>query len=80
MAALDWWYDDALDEHHRAAAGRGQPSGASRNGRGEQDSRGPAIVAPPLAVRAEGDGYVVCRKFRAATQQGGVVMIAEEID
>jgi hypothetical protein len=29
---------------------------------------------------ADGDGYVMCRKFRAATEQGEVVMvIASEI-
>ena len=36
---------------------------------------------PPTVVRADGDGYVLARKFRAATQQGEVVVIiAEEVD
>ena len=35
----------------------------------------------PVEIRADEDGYVMCRKFRAATQQGEVVMvIAQEID
>ena len=35
---------------------------------------------PPLEIVADGDGYVMCRKFRAVTEQGEVVMvIAEEI-
>jgi predicted deacylase len=36
---------------------------------------------PPTIVRADGDGFVMSRKFRAATEQGEVVMIiAEEVD
>jgi predicted deacylase len=36
---------------------------------------------PPVLVRADGDGYVLSRKFRAATQQGEVVMIiAHEVE
>jgi predicted deacylase len=36
---------------------------------------------PPLEIVADGDGYVMCRKFRAATEQGEVIMvIASEID
>ena len=35
---------------------------------------------PPVEIVADGDGYVMCRKFRAATAQGEVVMvIATEI-
>jgi predicted deacylase len=35
----------------------------------------------PVEIRADGDGYVMCRKFRAATEQGEVVMvIAEEVN
>ncbi|MDQ3692796.1 MAG: succinylglutamate desuccinylase/aspartoacylase family protein [Chloroflexota bacterium] len=35
---------------------------------------------PPVEIVADGDGYVMCRKFRAATEQGEVVMvIASEI-
>jgi predicted deacylase len=35
----------------------------------------------PVEIRADGDGYVMCRKFRAATDQGEVVMvIAAEVD
>ncbi len=35
---------------------------------------------PPVEIAADGDGYVLCRKFRAATEQGEVVMvIAEEV-
>ena len=35
---------------------------------------------PPTVVCADGDGYVLSRKFRAATEQGEVVMIiAEEV-
>lgn len=30
---------------------------------------------PPAIIRADGDGYVLSRKFRAATDQGEVVMI-----
>ena len=38
------------------------------------------IDEPPVEIRADGDGYVMCRKFRAATEQGEVVMvIAEEV-
>ncbi|CAN5578126.1 N(2)-acetyl-L-2,4-diaminobutanoate deacetylase DoeB [soil metagenome] len=36
---------------------------------------------PGVDIVADGDGYVLCRKFRAETQQGEVVMvIAEEVD
>ncbi|CAN5547194.1 N(2)-acetyl-L-2,4-diaminobutanoate deacetylase DoeB [soil metagenome] len=36
---------------------------------------------PGVDIVADGDGYVLCRKFRAATGQGEVVMvIAEEVD
>jgi len=36
---------------------------------------------PPTVLCADGDGYVLSRKFRAATEQGEVVMIiAEEVD
>ena len=36
---------------------------------------------PPAIVRADGDGFVLSRKFRAATEQGEVVMIiAHEIE
>ena len=39
------------------------------------------IDEPPIEIRADGDGYVMCRKFRAATEQGEVVMvIAAEMD
>ncbi len=39
------------------------------------------IDEPPVELLADGDGYVVCRKFRAATEQGEVVMvIAEEVE
>jgi predicted deacylase len=39
------------------------------------------IDEPPVEIRADGDGYVMCRKFRAATEQGEVVMvIAAEVD
>ena len=39
------------------------------------------IDEPPVEICADGDGYVMCRKFRAATEQGEVVMvIAEEVD
>ena len=39
------------------------------------------IDEPPVEIRADGDGYVMCRKFRAATDQGEVVMvIAAEVD
>jgi predicted deacylase len=39
------------------------------------------IDEPPIEILADGDGYVMCRKFRAATEQGDVVMvIAEEVD
>jgi len=35
---------------------------------------------PAFEIRADQDGYVMCRKFRAAAQQGDVVMvIAEEV-
>lgn len=35
----------------------------------------------PVEIRADRDGYVMCRKFRAATEQGEVVMvIAQEVD
>ena len=35
----------------------------------------------PVEIAADSDGYVMCRKFRAATEQGEVVMvIAEEIE
>lgn len=35
----------------------------------------------PVEIVADGDGYVMCRKFRAPTMQGEVVMvIAEEVD
>jgi predicted deacylase len=30
---------------------------------------------PAVNIRADGDGYVMCRKFRAATEQGEVVMV-----
>jgi predicted deacylase len=33
------------------------------------------IDEPPTEIRADGDGYVMCRKFRAATEQGEVVMV-----
>jgi predicted deacylase len=33
------------------------------------------IDEPPIEIRADGDGYVMCRKFRAATEQGEVVMV-----
>ncbi len=36
---------------------------------------------PPVEIAADGDGYVMCRRFRAATEQGEVVMvIATEVD
>lgn len=36
---------------------------------------------PPTIIRADGDGFVLSRKFRAATEQGEVVMIiAHEVD
>jgi predicted deacylase len=36
---------------------------------------------PAVEILADSDGYVMCRKFRAATEQGEVVMvIAEEVD
>ncbi len=36
---------------------------------------------PPVEILADGDGHVMCRKFRAATEQGEVVMvIAEEVN
>jgi predicted deacylase len=36
---------------------------------------------PPVVICADGDGYVLQRKFRAATEAGEVVMIiAEEVD
>jgi predicted deacylase len=36
---------------------------------------------PGIDILADGDGYVMCRKFRAETKQGEVVMvIAEEVD
>ena len=39
------------------------------------------IDEPPVEILADGDGYVMCRKFRAATEQGEVVMvIAAEVD
>jgi predicted deacylase len=39
------------------------------------------IDEPPVEILADGDGYVMCRKFRAATEQGEVVMvIAAEMD
>jgi predicted deacylase len=39
------------------------------------------IDEPPIEIHADGDGYVMCRKFRAATEQGEVVMvIAAEMD
>jgi predicted deacylase len=39
------------------------------------------IDESPVEIRADGDGYVMCRKFRAATEQGEVVMvIAAEVD
>jgi predicted deacylase len=38
------------------------------------------IDEPPVEIVADSDGYVMCRKFRAATEQGEVVMvIAEEV-
>ena len=38
------------------------------------------IDEPPVEIVADGAGYVMCRKFRAVTEQGEVVMvIAEEI-
>lgn len=30
---------------------------------------------PPVEIVADGDGYVMCRRFRAATEQGEVVMV-----
>lgn len=39
------------------------------------------IDESPVEIAADSDGYVVCRKFRATTEQGEVVMvIAEELD
>lgn len=39
------------------------------------------IDEPPVEIVADGDGHVMCRKFRAATEQGEVVMvIAGEVD
>ena len=39
------------------------------------------IDEPPFEIVADGDGYVMCRKFRAATEQGEVVMvIAAEVE
>lgn len=39
------------------------------------------IDEPPVEIVADDDGYVMCRKFRAATEQGEVVMvIAQEVD
>ena len=39
------------------------------------------IDEPPVELVADQDGYVICRKFRAATEQGEVVMvIAQEVD
>jgi predicted deacylase len=39
------------------------------------------IDEPPVEILADGDGYVMCRKFRAATEQGEVVMvIAAEVE
>ncbi|MGH2618062.1 MAG: succinylglutamate desuccinylase/aspartoacylase family protein, partial [Thermomicrobiales bacterium] len=39
------------------------------------------IDEPPVEILADSDGYVVCRKFRAATEQGEVVMaIGEEVE
>jgi predicted deacylase len=39
------------------------------------------VDEPPVEIRADGDGYVMCRKFRAVTEQGDVVMvIAAEVD
>jgi predicted deacylase len=36
---------------------------------------------PPTVIHADSDGYVINRKFRAATEQGEVVMIvAQEVD
>jgi predicted deacylase len=36
---------------------------------------------PPVIIRADGDGFVLSRKFQAATDQGEVVMIiAHEVD
>ena len=36
---------------------------------------------PPVEVRADQDGYVLCRKFRAPTEQGEVVVvIAQEVE
>jgi len=38
------------------------------------------IGEEPVEIVADGNGYVMCRKFRAATEQGEVVMvIAEEV-
>jgi predicted deacylase len=33
------------------------------------------IDEAPVEIVADGDGYVMCRKFRAATEQGEVVMV-----
>jgi predicted deacylase len=39
------------------------------------------VDEPPVEIRADQDGYVMCRKFRARTVQGEVVMvIAQEVD
>ena len=39
------------------------------------------IDEPPVEIVADGDGYVMCRRFRAATEQGEVVMvIAAEVE
>lgn len=39
------------------------------------------VDEPPIEIRADLDGYVMCRKFRARTAQGEVVMvIAPEVD
>ncbi len=36
---------------------------------------------PGIDIVADQDGYVLCRKFRARTEQGDVVMvIAKEVD
>jgi hypothetical protein len=36
---------------------------------------------PAVEIVADQDGYVICRKFRAATEQGEVVMvIAQEVE
>jgi predicted deacylase len=33
------------------------------------------IGEKPVEIIADGNGYVMCRKFRAATEQGEVVMV-----